>query len=162
MERFESFWKGVRGSEPVEIFGYEGYVEPEPVKVDLEGVVQHFKIGFQQFSSLWREIFCGECFSGIQRAAELESKQFHLPTDTWVQILYELAATFHSWKVNRNKLVDLVTPLYYARVASFIRQTWEMSSQDAEALVEEQALEFEEHKDYLIKVWEEKSKGAQG
>ncbi|NVL93326.1 MAG: hypothetical protein HWN71_09875, partial [Desulfobacterales bacterium] len=59
--------------------------------------------------------------------------------------------------VNRNNLIDLTTPLYYARVASFVRQSWEMSSQEAEVLVEEQAQSFEEHKDYLIKVWDEKS-----
>lgn len=157
MERFERYWKGVRGSEPVETFGYEGFVEPEPVKVDLEGMIQHFKIGFQQFSSFWRDVFCEECFAAILEAAQAESKAFSLPTGMWVRILYELAATFHSWKVNRNKLVDLVTPLYYARVASFVRASWEMSSQEANALVEEQALEFEEHKDYLIKVWDEKT-----
>jgi len=50
-----------------------------------------------------------------------------------------------------------VTPLYYARVASFVRESWEMSSKEADALVEEQALEFEENKDYLVKVWDEKA-----
>jgi len=162
MERFESHWKSVRGSEPVETFGYEGSAEPEPVKVDLEALIQHFKIGFQQFSSLWREIFCEGCFAAIQESAQSETKTFFLSTGTWVQILYELAATFHSWKVNRNKLVDLVTPLYYARVASFVRESWEMSSKEAESLVEKQALEFEEGKDYLIKVWEEKTMSQTG
>ena len=157
MERFESSWKGVRGSEQVDLFGYEGSAEPEPVKVDVEAMIQHFKIGFQQFSSLWREIFCEECFAAIQEAAQAESKAFFLPTGTWVRILYELAATFHAWKVNRNKLVDLMTPLYYARVASFVRESWEMSSKEAESLVEKQALEFEEEKGYRIKVWEEKA-----
>jgi hypothetical protein len=32
-----------------------------------------------------------------------------------------------------------------------------MSTQEAEALVEEQAVKFEGQKDYLIKVWDEKS-----
>jgi len=157
MERFETHWKGVRGSEQVEVYGYEGSVEPEPVKVDVEAMIQHFKIGFQQFSSLWREIFCEGCFAAIQEAAQQESKSFYLATGTWVRILYELAATFHSWKVNRNKLIDLVTPLYYARVASFVRESWEMSSKEADSLVEKQALEFEEAKDYLVKVWDEKT-----
>lgn len=157
MERFESYWKGIHGSEPVETFGFGGTVEPEPVKIDLEGMIQHFKIGFQQFSSLWKEIFYEECFSEIQETAQKESKSFSLATATWVRILYELAATFHSWKVNRNKLIDLVTPLYYARVASFARESWEMSSQDAELLVEKQALEFEEGKNYLLKIWDEKT-----
>jgi hypothetical protein len=119
-------------------------------------MIQHFKIGFQQFSSFWREIFCEECFAAIQEAAQSESRAFFLPTGAWIKILYELAATFHSWKVNRNKLVDLMTPLYYARVASFVRESWEMSSQDAESLVEKQALEFEEAKDHLIKEWDRK------
>jgi len=58
MEKYENYWKGIRESEPVETFGFEDYLEPEAVKVDLEGMVQHFKIGFQQFSALWKEIFC--------------------------------------------------------------------------------------------------------
>jgi hypothetical protein len=32
-----------------------------------------------------------------------------------------------------------------------------MSSAEAEDLVEDQALKFEDHKDYLVKVWDEKS-----
>jgi hypothetical protein len=120
-------------------------------------MVNLFKVGYQQFSPLWREIFCEDCFSQIERASKLDVKKFHLPTDAWVHILYELAATFHSWEVNRNKLLDLVTPLYYARVASFVLQSWEMSSREAEALVEEQAIKFEQQKDYLIQVWEQKS-----
>jgi hypothetical protein len=87
----------------------------------------------------------------------LDSTQFYLPTSAWVQILYEIAATYHLWSVNRNKLLDLMTPLYFARVASFVRQSWEMSSNEAEALVEEQAVKFEEQKDYLIRVWDERS-----
>ena len=157
MEHYESYWKGIRGSEPVEVFGNGRDVEPEPVAVDLEGMIQHFKIGCKQFSSLWKEIFCKDSMDRILEASEMDSKNFHFSTDSWVQILYELAATFHLWTVNRNKLIDVVTPLYYARVASFVRQTWEMTSREAEALVEEQAKKFEEHKDYLIKIWDEKA-----
>jgi len=41
-----------------------------------------------------------------------------------------------------------------------VRQSWEMSSQEAEALVEEQALKFEKQKDYLIQIWDQKSAQA--
>ena len=156
MERFEIFWKGVDRSEPVETFGHEGYVEPEPLTVDTEGMVEHFKIGFQQFSAFWKDIFSQQCFDEIQKTAHMDPSRFHLSTDAWIRILYELAATFHAWSVNRYKLIDLMTPLYYARVASFVRQSWNMSSKEAEELVEEQALKFEEHKDYLIQVWDQK------
>jgi len=153
MERFESHWKRVRGSEPVETFGYEGYVEPEPLTVDVGGMVEHFKAGYQQFAPFWKNIFAHASFEEIQNAAKMDSKQFHLSTDSWVRILYELAAVFHAWSSNRYRLIDMMTPLYYARVASFVRQSWEMSSQQAEELVEEQAMKFEENKDYLIQIW---------
>jgi hypothetical protein len=158
MERYEGFWKGVKGSESLETFGFEGHLEPEPVRVNLELMVELFKTGFQQFFPLWKQIFSTGCFREIKKAVELGTDRFHLPTDAWVKILYEIAATYHLWEVNRNKLLDLMTPLYFARVASFVRQSWDMSSIEAEALVEEQAAKFEGQKDYLIKIWTEKSK----
>jgi len=157
MERYESYWKKVEGSEPLETFGFEGMLEPEPVNVNLDLMVELFKTGFQQFSPLWKDIFSKECFQQIKESVKMDSSQFHLPMSTWIKLLYELAATYHLWTVNRSKLVDLMTPLYFARVASFVRQSWEMSTQEAEELVEEQAIKFEEQKDYLIKVWDEKS-----
>ncbi|MBW2506880.1 MAG: glycosyltransferase [Deltaproteobacteria bacterium] len=157
MERYEDVWKKVKGSEPLDLFGFEGTFEPEPVNVNLDLMVEHFKTGYQQFSSLWKGIFCQDCFEAIKKASGTDTAQFHIPTETWVKMLYELAATYHLWSANRNKLLDLMTPLYFARVASFVRQSWDMSSAEAEALVEEQAIKFEEHKDYLIKIWDEKS-----
>lgn len=157
MERYENSWKKIKGSEPVETFGYEGEMEPEAVNVNLEATIENFKIGFGQFSVLWQEIFCEDSFEHIEKASKLDTSNFYFSTDAWVQILYELAATFHSWKINRYKLIDLMTPLYYARVASFIKQSWEMSSIEAEELVEEQAMKFEKHKGYLVSKWDEKS-----
>jgi glycosyltransferase involved in cell wall biosynthesis len=154
MEQYESCWKNITGSEPLETFGFQGSLEPEAVTTNLEGIIESFKIGFQQFSVLWRDIFTAESFRHIEEASKLDTDQFHLPTDAWVRILYELAATYHAWKINRYKLVDLMTPLYYARVASFVRQTWDMSSQEAEQVVEDQAVKFENHKDYLIELWD--------
>ncbi len=162
MENHESYWKGIHGSASVETFGFEGYVEPEPVKVDLEGLIELFKTGYHQFRPLWKDIFSERCFAQISKTAKMGTEDFYLSTNVWGQTLYELAATFHSWSRNRNKLLDLMTPLYFARVASFVKKSWEMSSLEAEALVEEQAIRFEEHKDYLIEVWDQKTKQKTG
>jgi glycosyltransferase involved in cell wall biosynthesis len=160
MERYESYWKSVKDSETLETFGFEGAPEPEPVKVNLDLLIDLFKTGYQQLSPLWRDIFDEDSFKQISQAACMDAKDFHLPTESWVKILYELAATYRLWTVNRTKLVDMMTPLYYARVASFVRQSRDMSSREAEDLVEEQALRFEEQKQYLIKIWDEKSAQA--
>lgn len=160
MERYENHWRAVRGSEPVATFGFEGTIEPEPVQVNLELLVELFKTGYQQFSALWREIFDAESFREITSAACRSAADFHLPTEAWVRILYEIAATFHAWSVNRGKLLDMLTPLYFARVASFVRESWTLSSEEAEALVEEQALLFENQKEELIRLWDERARAA--
>ena len=160
METFEGSWRNIRGSVTVDTYGEMSAVSPEPVAVDLESLVERFQTGFQQFSPLWKEIFSPECFESIRAAAALPARSFEFPLKAWVQILYELAATFHAWTRNRFKIIELVTPLYYARVATFVRRTWDMSSEEAERFVEEQALEFEAQKGYLIKIWDEKKKAA--
>jgi glycosyltransferase involved in cell wall biosynthesis len=160
MEKNEEYWKTIKGSSPLEVFGFEGSAEPEPVRVDLDGMVAHFKTGFDQLSTLWKEILSPESFDEIRRAYDMDPSNFHLVTEAWVRTVYEIAATFHAWRVNRNKLLDLMTPLYYARVASFVRQSRDMTSREAEALVEEQAQMFENEKDYLLMVWEDKQRKA--
>jgi glycosyltransferase involved in cell wall biosynthesis len=162
MELYEPYWKQVKGSKPVETFGFEGSLEPEPVKVNLEGMIEKFKAGYNQFFPLWKSLFCKGCMEEIEKAAQMDVADFHLRTESWVEILYEIAATFHLWDVNRMKLLDLMTPLYYARVASFVRESWDMSSREAEKLVEDQAAKFEAAKDYLVKVWDEKSAKKSG
>lgn len=158
MEQHESYWKNIKGSVSVKTFERPGNSEPEEVRVNLDSMIKQFKVGFKQFSPLWKDIFCAECFEEIKKAHRMGVKRFNLSSEAWVQILYELAATFHTWTHNRMRLVELVTPLYYGRVASFVRQSLDMSSQEAEQLVEAQAQEFEDQKDYLIQVWEQKSR----
>jgi glucosylglycerate synthase len=154
METTDSQWKKVTGAEPVQVFGEMSQEEPEPIKINLPKLINSFKMGLAHFGTLWKEIFCPDCFDAVKVAAAMEDSRFRLPTDTWVRVLYEIAGTYHQWPSNRRRLVDLMTPLYYGRVASFINETADMDSFQAERLVEEQAALFVDAKDYLIDVWD--------
>ena len=156
MEQHEAEWKTVKGSRTVPTFGLQEFKEPEPIKVNLDRLVTEFKTGFRQFKGLYQDIFCPDCFEELRRCAGKAKTKFVMPVSTWIQVLYETAAIFHHWTHNRTQLVNLVTPLYLGRVASFINQTKTMNSFQAEELVEEQAQIFEDHKGYLIEIWEKK------
>ena len=158
MEQHEAQWKAIKGSRTVPLFGLQEFIEPEPIQVDLERLVTEYKTGFRQFKGIYQDIFCSECFEELKRCATKAKTRFVMPVTTWVHVLYETAATFHSWTYNRTQLVNLVTPLYLGRVASFINRTRKMTSSQAEAVVEEQAQVFEDYKNYLIQVWDEKAK----
>jgi glycosyltransferase involved in cell wall biosynthesis len=157
MEQHEYHWKLVQRSEAVPTFGPEFSGEPEPVTPDLERLVREFRLGFEHFGVLWKSIFCPQCYEQIARWGQLEPQEFTMPVETWVRIVYELAATFHHWKADRTILLSMMVPLYYARVASFINETRDMDSRCAEALVEEQARVFEEQKGYLLDIWDKKT-----
>ncbi len=158
MEELEDDWKAVKGSRAVPMFGLEEFKEPEPIQVDLGRLVTEYKTGFRHFKGLYKSIFCPDCYEELKKCAAKAKTKFIMPEKTWVMVLYETAATFHAWTDNRTQLVNLVTPLYLGRVASFINQTKKMSSSQAEEVVEEQAQVFEDQKNYLIRVWEEKVK----
>ena len=158
MEQHEAQWKAIKGSRTVPLFGLQEFIEPEPIQVDLERLVTEYKTGFRQFKGIYQDIFCSECFEELKRCATKAKTRFVMPVTTWVHVLYETAATFHSWTYNRTQLVNLVTPLYLGRVASFINRTRKMTSSQAEKVVEEQAQVFEDYKNYLFQVWDEKAK----
>jgi hypothetical protein len=154
MEQHDQLWRKVKGSVSVPTFDHRLPAEPEPVRVNLDQLISQFKLGFKQFGALWKEIFPADCHGRIRDIARLPKARFYFPTEAWIQVLYELAATFHAWPDNRMKLMDLVTPLYFGRVASFVIQTRDMTSAEAEGVVEDQARRFEEQKPYLLAAWE--------
>jgi len=156
MEKYETAWRAVKGSRPVPTFGLQEFMEPEPIPVNLGRLVAEYKTGFRQFKGLYKDIFCPDCYGELKECAAKAKTKFLMPEKTWVMVLYETAATFHQWTDNRTQLVNLVTPLYLGRVASFINQTKKMSSSQAEEVVEKQAQVFEDYKDYLIELWDNK------
>jgi hypothetical protein len=154
MEQYEKYWKKIEGSEPTPVFGHDPGIEPEPITVNVKSMVKKFKYGYKYFGVLWEKIFSDEVFQEIKKASKLSVEDFTLDIDIWAKILFEIAATFHQWKVNKYKLVDLSTPLYYGRIASFINKTSELSSIDAEKVVEENAAVYEKMKPVLLDLWD--------
>jgi hypothetical protein len=151
-EENKDYWWDLRGSEDVPIVGDEIDTEPEPFPINIESLVDSFRSGYRQFGSLWKNILSDASYSMVQDLAE-SSDGFQMDDHKWAHILYDAAATYHCWPMNRFKLVELLTPLYYARVASFAKIVENMSEDEAEEEVEKQAKCFEDEKEYLIERW---------
>lgn len=152
MEDHHSFWKDVSGSEPVPILGEEINIEPKEFPVDVPALIEKFKSGYLQFGSLWQEILSADSFTEIKRLFTTEDP-FRMDERIWPRILYEAGSVYHCWPRNRFKLVELLTPLYYGRVASNALTVEEMTGDEAEENVERQAAIFEEEKPYLLERW---------
>ncbi len=156
MEENEDVWKKVKGSKPVPIVGPDLKIEPKPFEINVARLVYDFKIGFSNYKEIWQKIITSENWEIVEKLYKTKEKDFLLDPEIWARILYDLAAAFHHWQGNRQLMVSLMTPLYFARVASFVNRTYHMNNEEAEEVVEEQALVFEKNKDYLIQRWDEK------
>ncbi len=156
MEEHENVWKKIKGSVAVPRVGPDLKIEPQPFEINIDKLVEDFKIGFSNWREIWQKIINPRSWETVVDLTAKSGPEFLLETECWAKILYDLAAAFHHWRGNRSLMVSLMTPLYFARVASFVNSTREMTNDQAEKLVEEQAEIFEKNKDYLIQRWDEK------
>lgn len=154
MGQYEKYWVNIKSSEPSPVFGQDPGIEPDPITVDVKAMVRKFKFGYKYFGVLWKKILSEEVYSEIKKASKLSVDDFDFDIEIWARILFEIAAIFHKWQHNKYKLIELSTPLYYARIASFINNTRELSSLEAEKVVEENAVVYENMKPTLLELWE--------
>jgi glucosylglycerate synthase len=89
---------------------------------------------------------------------------FHFPDDVWSRLIYDLVAAVG--RIERtvgpaddrksatiNRYVAALVPIYFGRVASFVIENRDITTDEAEERVERQAREFELLKPYLIERW---------
>jgi len=156
METNAGHWQKVRGSLDVPILGVELEQEPAPFDIDQEGLIDYFRMGWANFSGVWKRIVEERDLEVIRGLVSIaRTADFHLPVETWVRIVYRYARYFHATARQRFKLLDTMVPLYNARVASLINEVRDKNPAESEQLFEAHAATFENMKDYLIKLWDE-------
>jgi glycosyltransferase involved in cell wall biosynthesis len=160
MDRYHDYWARVGASEPIHSFGSPITTEPEAFTVDTARLIRIYKEGFEHFGVFWEKVVRPENFAQLKALYQMKENDFYLPTETWAKIVYDFSATFHAWERHRRQLVDTMSPLYYARVASFVIKTKDLTGVEAEAVIEDQAEQFERLKPYLVESWEGKAAAA--
>lgn len=151
MPKYENAWKSIRGSTPVPLVGTKEPVEPPPIAISVDLLLENFRTGFEHFGALWKTILSPEVYSSVAALCKEGENAYRISADLWVPIVYDFAATYLKWTKDRYKLVEMMTPLYYGRIAGFVMETKDMTSEQAEAVIEKQAVLFEQKKDYLLR-----------
>ena len=89
---------------------------------------------------------------------------FHFPDDVWARVVYDLVAaagriagdakeTDARKSATIERYVAALVPIYFGRVASFVVENRDITTDEAEERVERQAREFELLKPYLVERW---------
>jgi glycosyltransferase involved in cell wall biosynthesis len=153
MEEYAPVWKGTKKSESIPTFGFSYAVGLEPIHVNLDGMIEKFKLGVKELSVLYDAFMPGELLQHLRTVAEGPQEAFFLPDDTWVKIIYNFALACHQKAMSQEHILKSLTPLYLGKVASFVIETWESTAEEVEQRLEDLCLAFEREKPYLNKRW---------
>ncbi|GBD97046.1 MAG TPA: glycosyltransferase [Nitrospirae bacterium] len=152
MEEYPGQWKEVKSTSPVPLFGFQFSVGLEPVKVNIERMINMFKLGMTELGDLWKVILSTESLSGLQETAKTEP--FSFGDDLWARVIYDYALAWHGKVMKGEHMLKTLTPLYLGKVASLVIEMADTTAGKVEERIEALCIAFEKLKPYLIDKWE--------
>ncbi len=157
MKVHEKIWKSIHEEREIDTFGEEPSTKPHSFVIQHEPLIEAFRFGFHYFHDLWARIIAPDVFQYLEKLIHASPAEFHLSPEIWAKIVYDFAVTYKNWPMHRGKLLDIMLPLYNARVASLLNELEPIPDEEAESFFEKQALAFVQLKPYLIKKWDDPS-----
>ena len=153
MDRHEDLWLEIRGSEPVP--GYADAPPPltEALDVDVERMIEAFRLGLRDLTPIWEHIMTGETLGDVLTLDVPGPARFRFPDDLWARVVYDFALGHHYGVVHREHLLRSLVPLYLGRTAAFIIATRDHNAAATEAHLEAAGAAFERQKPYLVERW---------
>ena len=154
---YESHWKQITHTKPTAVYGFRSEASPEPVAVNLELLIDKFRKGLGENRDYWLTFLPPERVRQLEEVAKLPLDGFNLSQALWVKTVYDFAVAYSQRKASppevRGRLVESLIPIYFGRTASFVIETKEMPTYEAEEVIERLCDEFEKLKPYLLRQW---------
>lgn len=156
MEEYEKEWHAVVASQEVPTFGFHYEVGLEPVSVNLDRMIDHFRLAVRDLMEVWEKAIPPETVRWLDGMGHLSNEAFSFPDDLWVRLVYDFAIAFHRGSIHRDHLLKSMIPLYLGRVASFFKEHRESAGAEVERGIESLCELFEMLKPYLIARWDKR------
>lgn len=153
MDRHQDLWLKVRGSEAVPGIAEFPAPSAEAVDVDVERMIEAFRLGLRDLTPIWEHILSAETLGDVLALDVPDPTRFRFPDDLWARVAYDFALGHHYGVVHREHLLRSLVPLYFGRTAAFVVATRGRTAAATEAQVEAVGAAFERQKPYLVERW---------
>lgn len=153
MERRVQVWHRIRGSRPVARFGDAPQTAPEQPEVEIERLVETFRLGYRELQGVWAEVLPPLATLQWRRLAGARLEEFRVEDALWARTIYDFAMGHRLRVIARDHLLRSLAPLYLAWLASFVLELRHATPEAAEERIERLCLAFEAEKPYLISMW---------
>jgi len=162
-------WLEVRGVHDVPAYGFERFGIPPAVTVNVRQLLVQFAGGWRASRPAWQDIADGQDVAAVHRLAGTAERaveaptandsrarrsiaRFRFPDALWARLVYDVLLA-----VGRGgdpaTTVEVLVPIYFARVASLVVESRRLGPDQTEALVDRQVRAFMAAKPRLVARW---------
>jgi len=153
LEAHQSYWMPLNGARAAPVFGFQYDLELPPIRVNRKRMLNTFLKGVTELASIFEPALSPQTLQQIQAIAKLGGEGSSFPDDLWVRTVYEFAGAFHRSVINRDHLLQALTPLYLGRINSFLSESQRSSATGARERIQKLRSQFESLRPYLAERW---------
>lgn len=155
MEIYRRRWPEPHALVPVSFFG-NGVVNTSRKltgAITIDMLSDAFRSGARRYRRFWRTIMVPSHCDQISELINRPRGATHLSPELWARIVFDFAVVYNKGETDPDKVVAALLPLYYARIATILRET-KSKPDEVEQAVQVQAQYFDEQKRYLLHRWQ--------
>ncbi len=141
-------WKSIDTITRTPIFGLQELATAQDLEVDREMIRRNAQQGFEATADTLKKYLSAELVGRLEKTfAEPDGPR--IDTELWVDVLFDVIGAFPGCD-DPPGLVESMRGLYWARVFSFMNETWELSSAECEEPIRRQGERVFERRGELI------------
>lgn len=149
MDLYKNNWKKVTSFERAPVYGEKVIVDPKPIEVNLDRMIEKCKIGLKEKFSIAEKILSKDLISYLEDVKE----KGIIGDEKWVDILFELSFKYRE-KSLRKEIIELLVPIYFGKTADFVIKTKKENNQQAEERIRILLNLYMRKKSELLKIWQ--------
>ncbi len=131
----------------VPVFYQKKGIKPQDLSIDYKAIKATALYLFSINRNYLRKYLALENFQALSRL--YGHKKMDIDNELWSRLVYDMLYAFDELEINSH-FVEAFKPLYFGRVASFIKQTLELNYKESEQEIIRQAKVFYKNRDYLL------------
>ncbi|MHB1294816.1 MAG: hypothetical protein ACYC4R_07435 [Anaerolineae bacterium] len=135
-------------------------VGAEPVEHDVEcqecvpSLLEGFRTGGAQYLDEWKATLSTKSLRSLtDLLAQQDDSLVDLRLDLWVRLVIEFAVIYNRGEGDPDKVVEAFVPIYYARTASYLKQTQHLRAAERELVVQQIVDAFVAARPYFMRQW---------
>lgn len=137
-------------SMPPVLYQLKNHAQPQKLSIDYKDLKEKSLYEFSLYYNVLQKYLSASTYKELEKMY-FEKKVLNIKPDLWTKILYE-AINAYDKTSSKMTIIRALRPLYFGRTVSFIKETLELTPQESERKIQQQAEYFYKKRNYLLSI----------